>query len=150
MLLTLCSHFSTQHSKAAVRVYWPKGRVAIGASSSDNRVPASNKFYRHTDSRDRSELLMRFSEKQTFDDCILDESLKSVMVPFNERTASRAVICLTRGSRIPIPSGKLVRLFLHWCQPEQNGHSSDLDLSVGFYDRVLETRGSLLILPAQV
>ncbi len=27
-----------------------------------------------------------------------------------------------------------MRLFLHWCQPRIGGHTTDLDLSVGFYD----------------
>jgi len=56
-------------------------------------------------------------------------------VPFNERTASAAAVSLPRGSRIPVPAGKIVRLFLHWCQPEKRGRSTDLDLSVGFYDQ---------------
>jgi hypothetical protein len=39
---------------------------------------------------------------------------------------------LPRGSRVEVEAGKLVRLFLHWCQPP-NGMTTDLDLSVAFY-----------------
>ena len=41
---------------------------------------------------------------------------------------------LPRGSTIPVPLGKTIRLFLHWCQPEDGGRVTDLDLSVAFYD----------------
>jgi radical SAM protein with 4Fe4S-binding SPASM domain len=62
-----------------------------------------------------------------------DEALRRVPVPFNERTASRAAVSLPRGARVAIPDGKQVRLFLHWCEPE-NGDETDLDLSVALYD----------------
>src|SRR5262249_44138912 len=42
-------------------------------------------------------------------------------------------IALPRGSRVGVEPGKLVRLFLHWCQPPR-GMTTDLDLSVAFYD----------------
>ncbi len=57
-----------------------------------------------------------------------------MVAPFNERTASKSAISLPRGSRVPVPEGKLVRLFLHWCQPAEEGRPTDLDLSVGLYD----------------
>jgi hypothetical protein len=56
------------------------------------------------------------------------------MVPFNERTASASAVALPRGSSIPAQPGKLARLFLHWCQPAEDGRTTDLDLSVGLYD----------------
>jgi len=57
-----------------------------------------------------------------------------VIAPFNERTASRSAVSLPRGSRIAVPQGKLVRLFLHWCEPARDGRTTDLDLSIGLYD----------------
>ena len=80
-------------------------------------------------------LLRRLQDKPHFESCLIDEGLRTVMVPFNERSASASAVSLPRGSSIPVPSGKLVRMFLHWCQPRGSGHTTDLDLSVGFYDR---------------
>jgi hypothetical protein len=34
---------------------------------------------------------------------------------------------------VDVPSGKSVRLFLHWCEPKGADTTTDLDLSVGFY-----------------
>jgi hypothetical protein len=42
---------------------------------------------------------------------------------------------------VPVPSEKVVRLFLHWCEPEQNGRTTDLDLSVAFYDQAWQYVG---------
>jgi hypothetical protein len=134
VLLTLKAHLPARVGKAAVRVYWPKGRVARGVSSKDERDVLPR------DSIDRAlrfidaELLARFAKKPPFSECLIDEGLRTIVVPFNERTASRSAVSLPRGSRIPVAAGKFLRLFLHWCQPAKGGEESDLDLSVGFYD----------------
>jgi len=133
--LTLRSHLSTRAEKAAVRVYWPKGPVAKGVSSPDGRAPLPRPAIDRATAVLESELLRRFSQKPAFDVGIVDDALADITVPFNERTASAAAVSLPRGSRIPVPAGKIVRLFLHWCQPEKRGRSTDLDLSVGFYDQ---------------
>ena len=51
-------------------------------------------------------------------DRVIDAALADIVVPFNERTASRAAVALTRGSRVAVPDSKALRLFLHWCQPK--------------------------------
>jgi hypothetical protein len=134
VLLTLRTHLATRAQKAPVRVYWPKGRVAKGVSSPDERATIPRSAIDRAIPAVDSELLRRLAEKPAFDVALVDEALADVTVPFNERTASSAAVALPRGSRIPVPAGKVVRLFLHWCQPEKGGHTTDLDLSVGFYD----------------
>ena len=124
----------TRGEKADIRVYWPKGRVAMGVSSPDGRAvlprTAIDPAVRAID----AQLLRRFSAKPAFAGCLIDEGLRTIILPFNERTASRSAVSLPRGSRVPVPTGKRVRLFLHWCQPESGGRRTDLDLSVGLYD----------------
>jgi hypothetical protein len=133
VLLTLRSHLATRSRKAPIRVYWPKGRVAKGVSSPDDRAPLPSSAIERSTAAIDAELLRRFSEKPKFELGILDEGLGEIIVPFNERTASASAVALPRGSRITVPGGKHVRLFLHWCQPEKDGRETDLDLSVGFY-----------------
>jgi len=144
VLVTLLFHLPTRTQKAAVRVYWPKGRVAKGVSSADERAVLSAVNIASAVRALENELLQRFGSKPKYTHCVVDEQLKTVMVPFNERTASKAAVTLPRGSRIPVPEGKIVRLFLHWCQPQRGVEgagdeanwrdTTDLDLSVGFYD----------------
>jgi hypothetical protein len=140
VLLTLSSILPTRVERAKVRVYWPKGRIALGVSTADERecLPehAASELVRmiHT------ELLRRFSEKPPFHDSFIDERLQFITVPFNERTASSSAVTLPRGSRIPIALEKKIRLFLHWCQP-QGGCTTDLDLSMALYDSAWQFLG---------
>jgi hypothetical protein len=117
-----------------VRVYWPKGRAARGVSSPDERPTLSPAVIDPTVAAIDAELLRRFSSKPSFDVGLVDRALADITVPFNERTASAAAVALPRGSRIPVPAGKIARLFLHWCEPEKGGRTTDVDLSVGLYD----------------
>lgn len=134
LLLTLHSHLPRRTSAAPVRVYWPRSAVALGVSAPDRRPPLLPEVVEPLVAAIDAELLRRFASKPAFDWAILDAELRSIIVPFNERTASRSAITLPRGSRLTAPEGKLLRLFLHWCQPEENATNTDLDLSVAFYD----------------
>lgn len=134
LLVQLRSHLTTRAAQANVRVYWPKGRSALGVSASDKRAPLPPATIQRLSSAITHELLARFSAKPLFESCVIDRALSRVVVPFNERTASPAAVTLPRGSRLAVPAGKLTRLFLHWCQPQKGGRGTDLDLSVAFYD----------------
>ena len=134
VLVTLRAHLPTRYEKAGIRVYWPKGRVARGVSGPDRRSALSSQAIARAVEIVDAELLRRLGEKPAFETCIIDETLRNVIVPFNERTASPSAVALPRGSRIVVPLGKVMRLFLHWCQPQTGGWTTDLDLSVGFYD----------------
>lgn len=134
VLLLLYRHLQSRTQTAPVRVYWPKGKVALGASEPDRRRTLSPSAVEPFVRAATAELLRRFAAKPGFLDGVVDEALRTIPVPFNERTASLAAVSLPRGSAVPVPIEKTVRLFLHWCQPEQGGRITDLDLSVAVYD----------------
>lgn len=133
LLLTLRGHLPTRAAPAAVRVFWPKGQVSKGTSTPDGRATLPARAIAAGEQAIERELLRRLADKPGFATCVVDEALRDVIVPFNERTASRAAVSLPRGSRVALPASKVVRLFLHWCQPE-GGYTTDIDLSVAFYD----------------
>ena len=135
MLLTLRSHFAQRTARAPVRVYWPKGGTAGGVSAEDTRSPLGERPVRTIVASAEAALLARFEALPDAPAWLVDRALDGVIVPFNERTASPGGIALPRGSTLetPIPPGKFVRFFLHWCEPERRGFTTDLDLSVGFY-----------------
>lgn len=134
VLLTLHAALPTRATKAPRRIYWPKGPAARGVSGPDERPTLSPTAIRRGLEAVDAELLRRFGEKTKFGHFIIDAALDDVVVPFHERTASRAAVALPRGSRLKLPEGKIARLFLHWCEPERGGSPTDVDLSVGFYD----------------
>ena len=133
-LLTLRSFLPTRTQPANVRLFFPKGRLASGVSASDTRPTLSPRIVEPAVQAVEKELLRRFAEHPAFDTCIIDEALQGIVAPFNERTASEAAVSIPRGSRIAVPSGKVARLFLHWCEPDARHATTDLDLSVGFYN----------------
>jgi hypothetical protein len=118
VLLTLDAHLRHRDRPAAVRVYWPKGRVAMGASTRDRRPVLQQESIDTAVRIIEAELLRRFSAKPAAADCIVDAALDSVIAPFNERTSTRAAVVLPRGSRIAVSREKHARLFMHWCQPK--------------------------------
>lgn len=134
VLLTLRSLLPTRTAPAKRRLFWPKGQVAKGVSKADSRAVLPPSAVTAALPPIDAELLARFAKKPSFQEALVDEALRSILVPFNERTASRSAVTLPRGSRVKVPGSKALRLFLHWCEPETGGESTDLDLSVGFYD----------------
>ncbi|HET9954503.1 MAG TPA: MXAN_6230/SCO0854 family RING domain-containing protein, partial [Polyangiaceae bacterium] len=135
VLLTLRSHLPSRTHPASVRIFWPKGGVTKGVSSPDRRKVLPAPVLGRAVFQIEEELLKRFAAKGRVETCIIDTALREVIAPFNERTASPAAVALPRGSRIAVPRSKVVRMFIHWCEPERGGHTTDVDLSVGFYSR---------------
>jgi hypothetical protein len=140
MLLTLRTVLPKRVARSPVRVFWPKGGTANAPALKDERATLPRNAVEPTTHAIERELLRRFGQRRRFPAAFVDTDLQSVMVPFNERTASPAAVSLPRGSSVPIPEGKTLRLFLHWCQPA-GGARCDLDLSVGFYDAAWQYRG---------
>ena len=134
MLLTLYRFLPTRVAPVPRRVYWPKGPVTTGISAPDKRAQLPAPIVEQATTAIGAELLRRFGEKPALDQVVVDAALRQIMVPFNERTASRGAVSLPRGSVVPVPREKIVRMFLHWCEPEKGGMSTDIDLSVGFYN----------------
>jgi hypothetical protein len=115
--------------------------VAKGVSAPETRAPLPKDAVEAPLAAIERELLRRFGELPAFGAALIDRVLTEFTAPFNERTASRSAVALPRGSRLQIPSAKVVRLFLHWCQPPK-GETTDLDLSIGFYDANWGYRGN--------
>ncbi|WP_082551759.1 MXAN_6230/SCO0854 family RING domain-containing protein [Massilia sp. Root351] len=135
VLLTLCSLLPTRAVAGRTRVYWPKGKVSKGVFAPDERPALPAWAIERALAVLESELLRRFAGKERFPVFLIDTRLKDVMVPFNERTASRSAIQMPRGSAMDVALAGTMRLFLHWCEPQSGGSVTDLDLSVAFYDK---------------
>jgi hypothetical protein len=140
VLLTLYAMLPTRARRAKRRMFWPKGEVANGVSTSDKRPVIPPAIIEAAHGPIEAELLRRFAAHPTFETAIVDEALSSIIAPFNERTASPAAVNLPRGSTVFVPPGKVLRMFLHWCEPQQ-GMTTDIDLSIGFYNAAWEHVG---------
>lgn len=115
-----------------LRVYLPRGGSARMFVASDERPPIPEATVATAISVIESEMLRRAAALPPVELALLDEGLTDLMAPLAERSASGALVRVTRGSVQPIPEGERIRLFLHWAEPA--GKRVDLDLSVAVFD----------------
>lgn len=132
VLLQVYNHFKKGNSGES-RTFFPKGSMCK-IFTSDKKVQKIGKSY----CSDLVEiiyaaLVSRFSKSlPPLGSVYLDKGLKNYFVPFALRSASKSMRTLTRGSRIDLPSGDCVRLFLWW---KNNGAERiDIDLSALLLD----------------
>jgi Prokaryotic RING finger family 4 len=135
-LVALRNHLAVRATPLAARVFWPKAAFCVPAPPVDKRPLLAAPIVARVTAVIDAELVRRFADKPPYDTAILDDELATIIVPFNERTASRSAVQLPRGSSIEIAEAKELRLFMHWCEPAKGGYENetDLDLSIGFFD----------------
>ncbi|MEU9718224.1 MXAN_6230/SCO0854 family RING domain-containing protein [Streptomyces sp. NPDC047976] len=116
------------------RVFFPRGRVARAQVAWEERAPLPARLVGAVTARLEAEVLRRFAAGggEAYDLAVLDAGLADLTVPFGERNAARSLVAVPRGSTQTLPEGEVLRLFLHWTEPE--GNRTDLDLSVAFFD----------------
>ncbi|MFD7596564.1 MXAN_6230/SCO0854 family RING domain-containing protein [Kitasatospora sp. NPDC059812] len=113
------------------RLYFPRGTVSLAHSREDHGTVVPAELGAPVCGLIEAELLRR-SGGERYDLALLDEGLVDLVAPFAERAAAKTLVCVPRGSRLRLPQGDRLRLFVHWMQPEHL--RVDLDLSVALYD----------------
>lgn len=137
MLLNIRKHIKNRSVKKEFRSYMPKGKISkIKLFEGDDRDVISsthiNKIVKIID----NELLSRFSKQDKLGKVLIDKELENVLVPFSQRSASKSLMSLPRGSRIKIDSNvPFIRLFTYWKAPV------DVDLGVAMFDEDLNDKG---------
>lgn len=132
VLLQVREHFRYRNG-GAMRYYFPKGNMA------DGRIiePLPNideELCERVIAICERALIQQFAQKEAMGKVYLSEKMKNYIVPFNQRSASKAAHTLVRGSRIPIKGGaRAIRGFVWWTNTE-NDARVDLDLSALILD----------------
>ena len=130
VLLQMLSHFRHRGQARALRTFFPKGEVAKVYAIEDARAPLPASTAGRVVAACEQALVRRFSGLASLGTCYLDPGLSAYLVPLAQRSASRSLRTLTRGSRVALPDTPVVRLFLWW----MNGSSrADIDLSAVLY-----------------
>jgi hypothetical protein len=144
VLLQVMAHFKNRGQEKYLRVFLPKGNVAK-VYGIENYRPALNMFACGAVVLACEEALKeRFSKLPSLGNVYLDERLKGYVVPFSQRSASKALKTVSRGSRIKLEGGKnTVRFFIWWRDADDSYKDSDgsyystrvdIDLSALFLD----------------
>lgn len=123
------------------RVFFPKGETARAYITPDERAPLHPGATEEAARILTDEVLRRAATLPAADVAVLDAELDGIIAPFAERTASRALVTLPRGSELSVPDGRTLRLFLHWMESAESGRT-DLDLSVALFNERWEHIGT--------
>lgn len=137
VLLQLYAHFTHRNSERELRSFFPKGNVAKLVTIEDELPKIAEPMRERVVTRCYETLLARFGELPALGKVYLDDALAEHLVPFSQRSSSKGLRTLVRGSRLPIPEGNTIRFFLWWKEGEVEGQATgrvDIDLSAGIYD----------------
>ncbi|HZH76798.1 MAG TPA: MXAN_6230/SCO0854 family RING domain-containing protein [Archangium sp.] len=132
LLLMVAAHLRRRHAPFGRRVFFPKGEAMHAWGTEDRRALLPGDVVGPLVARLEEELLRRAQALPSFPHALLDESLKDLLVPFAQKTASRALVAVPRGSVLRLPESEQLRFFVHWMEPKNT--RVDLDLSVALYD----------------
>lgn len=124
------------------RVVFPKGNVAR-VMSLDKPVPYLPQTVINAVVEGIEETLSaRFAKLPKLGKVYIDPLLQDCLVPFSQRSASKSLRTLVRGSKLPFGNDKnTLRFFIWWKEPKND--RTDLDLSATLLDRDFEMVESL-------
>ncbi len=138
VLLQLSNHFKNRNAPQDLRIFFPKGSLAKVAAIKYNLPELPQNVCEGVVRICDSVVIERFSKLPALGHVYIDEELKNYLVPFSQRSASRSLRTLVRGSKIDFATGAdTIRFFLWWKEGELNGVETgrvDLDLSAVMYD----------------
>lgn len=141
VLLSALGSVRTRTAPHEARVFFPKGGAAKTYLAADERAVLAPDVAERAAALLTGEVLRRAGQSPAVDVAVVDAELDGLIAPFAERTASRALVTLPRGSELPVAPGRTVRLFLHWMESPASGRT-DLDLSVALLDADWEHIGT--------
>jgi hypothetical protein len=137
VLLQVMTHFQTRHEQASLRTFFPKGNVAKMVAIENNLPELETKLCEQIAFICENALFNRFAELPPLGKVFVDDRINDYVVPFSQRSASKALRTIVRGSKLPIPEGNTIRFFTWWKEGLVNGAETgrvDIDLSAVLYD----------------
>ncbi len=136
VLLQVLAHFEHRGAPAAVRPIFPKGNAAKVLALTNRLPPLPSTTTAAVVTACEDALKARFARRPPLGKVFLDPRLTSYLVPFSQRSASKALRTLVRGSRLPLPPGGTLRFFLWWKEGVVAGKATgrvDIDLTAALY-----------------
>lgn len=137
VLLQVMAHFLHRPKQPRKRTFFPKGNVAKLYTITNQLPPLPSATCERVVGGCKEALVERFRSLPGLGKVYIDKALQDHLVPFSQRSASKALRTLVRGSAMPIPPGDTVRFFIWWKEGTIGGRQVwdvDLDLSAVMYD----------------
>ncbi|MNM34523.1 hypothetical protein D3C81_451700 [compost metagenome] len=139
VLLQVMAHFVHRNEDKSVRAFFPKGQIA-NVIAIENTLPHVDAYASQAVvQKCKDALSKRFAELPALGKVFVDKNLEHYLVPFSQRSASKALRTIVRGSKLDMPEGDTIRFFTYWKEGKiegKNDHTGrvDIDLSAAMYD----------------
>ncbi|WP_028551086.1 TerD family protein [Paenibacillus sp. UNC451MF] len=137
VLLQVRTHFNHRNELQELRTFFPKGNVAKAVAIENRLADLDSEACQAVVDLCSSALVRRFSALPSLGNIYMDERLQSYMVPFSQRSASKSLRTIVRGSKLRMPEGNTIRFFTWWKEGVIDGRATgriDIDLSAVMYD----------------
>ena len=133
VLLQIKKHFKSRQEELNTRVFFPKGCLARSYAI-ENKLPDIDKKYCDAIVKIcENALIETYKSKDFMGNVYLSEEYKNYIVPFSQRSASKSLKTIVRGSRIKLKeSAKAMRAFIWWTNTDDE--RVDIDLSATVFD----------------
>lgn len=141
VLLQVREHFLHRAEQADVRVFFPKGSLAKCHSERNNLPDIDERYCQEVIRICENALVKIYGQREPMGKVYLSEDYRNYVVPFSQRSASKAMKTIVRGSRLPMDSQtNAVRAFIWWTNMDKCDLESyddgrvDIDLSAAIFD----------------
>ena len=145
VLLQVGQHFwgRSKKDQSPIRVFFPKGNLAKAKVIPNNLPHINTVICQDLAEVCDSALVEQYGKKEPLGNVYVDEEFKNYLVPFSQRSTSKAVKTIVRGSTLPIKKdAKAVRGFIWWTNTGNKTSNNryedtnrvDIDLSAAIYD----------------
>lgn len=132
VLLQVMHHFQQRSDPPRLRVFFPKGDLAKAHAEENTLPPLDGPVCARAAAVCQDTLLARFAPLPPLGAVYVDPALARYVVPFSQRSASRALRTVARGSRLPLPDEcRVLRFFVWWTNGTER---TDIDLSAALFD----------------
>lgn len=133
VLLQIKEHFKNRQDELSTRVFFPKGCLARSYAI-ENKLPDIDKKYCDAIVKICENALVEiYKSKDFMGNVYLSDEYKNYIVPFSQRSASKSLKTIVRGSRIKLKeNAKAMRAFIWWTNTDDE--RVDIDLSATVFD----------------
>lgn len=141
-LLQIMSNFKIRTSEnKKIRIIMPKGSLAKVKILDEVRTPMALNITIQINEAIQKELVNRFKKLPGMGKVYLDTKLSTYLVPSSQRSASKALLTIPKGSKVSLSDDDFVRMFIYWKEP--SGVRTDVDLSAMTFDSDFNPKGQV-------
>lgn len=142
VLLQVKEHFAHRTEQLESRVFFPKGNLARCHCIENTLSDIDEKYCNAIVKICENALIENYKSKDFLGNVYLSDEFKRYIVPFSQRSASKVLKTIVRGSKLPIAENtNALRTFIWWTNTDDsscdfwNGRGRvDIDLSAAIFD----------------